>query len=125
MADNRNKHILSVVRIAVNDLVKVRTVASEIESKIQGILEGWFNPNDSPEFRTEVSSLTAVLVKSLLLASGYQAGNPPDISIQLPPEGHLLEADETAEKESTPPPEEEEACSDPCGPCAMNAQLPP
>ena len=98
MADEgneRRKSILLAVMEAVHDLVKVKTVASEIKSRIDGFLECQFNLNDSTFFRGNMWLETSKLVCSLLQHLEYTPN-----TAHLPPEEQNIEADETgAERE--------------------------
>ena len=78
MADERKASILLMVKSRVYALIKARTVASEIENRIQDLLNFAFTFNDSAEFRAAVNADAAELVENWLRDTGYQAGNPPD-----------------------------------------------
>ena len=105
MADEVRISILLKIMMTVKDLVKERTVASEIERRIQRAMERQFTPNETPKFRAVISTMTTIFIEKLLQSHGYQAGNPPNPSIhnpvnaQLPPEGRHKEAGETGVEE--------------------------
>ena len=104
MTDERRKSILLAVMKAVLDLVKVKTVASEVQGRIHEVLECQFDLDDNIIFRGNMWQDTAKLVCLLLEPFGYPPGYPPKSpkspktskSAHLPPEEQNIEAGETS-----------------------------
>ena len=73
----RLNSILLMVMVGVDDMVKKRTLASEIKSRYLVLMNSRFNLNDTPEFIAAISTDVAALVENMLNRNGYdEDGNP-------------------------------------------------